>query len=38
VAERILHVWQLSREQWLLHDNEAHEPGLCRSVASVRRR
>jgi hypothetical protein len=36
-AERILQVWRLSREQWHL-GNLRDESGLCRSVASVRRR
>ena len=36
-ADRILHVWKLSQEQWLLHDGRTDESGLCRSVASVRR-
>jgi hypothetical protein len=36
-AERILQVWKLSQEQWLLHDIRTDESGLCRSVASVRR-
>jgi hypothetical protein len=36
-AERILQVWKLSQEQWLLSGQPAHEPGLCRSVASLRR-
>jgi hypothetical protein len=36
--ERVLLVWQLSVEQWELLGRAPHEPGLCRSVASVRRR
>jgi hypothetical protein len=36
-ADRILHVWKLSQEQWLLQDGHTDESGLCRSVASVRR-
>jgi hypothetical protein len=36
-AERILQVWKLSQEQWLLRDERTDESGLCRSVASVRR-
>jgi hypothetical protein len=37
-AERILQVWKLSREQWRLSGEQTDESGLCRSVASVRRR
>ena len=37
-AERILQVWRLSRELWQLRGAGVDEPGLCRSVASVRRR
>jgi hypothetical protein len=36
VAERILLVWKLSREQWRLRGDASNE-GLCRSVASIRR-
>ena len=36
-AERVLLVWQLSQEQWELSGQPANEPGLCRSVASLRR-
>jgi hypothetical protein len=36
--ERVLLAWQLSVEQWELLGRKADEPGLCRSVASVRRR
>jgi hypothetical protein len=36
-AERVLQAWRLSVEQWRLR-GEPHEPGLCRSVAHVRRR
>jgi hypothetical protein len=38
VADRVLLVWQLSREQWELSGHPPYEPGLHRSVASVRRR
>ncbi|NOT43272.1 MAG: hypothetical protein HOP14_01570 [Acidobacteria bacterium] len=37
-AERILLTWQISREQATLAGQPLHEPGLCRSVARVRRR
>jgi hypothetical protein len=37
-AERILRVWQLSQEIWQLRGDPPDEPGLCRSVARVRRR
>ena len=37
-AERILQVWRLSQELWRLRGDLPHEPGLSRSVASVRRR
>jgi hypothetical protein len=37
-AERILHVWRLSRELWELRGERVDESGLCQSVASVRRR
>jgi len=36
-ADRIEFVWQLSVEQWRLAGLYPDEPGLCRSVASVRR-
>jgi hypothetical protein len=36
--ERVLLVWRLSVEQWQLLGRAPDEPGLCRSVASVRRR
>jgi hypothetical protein len=36
-AERILRVWQLSQEIWQLRGDLPDEPGLCRSVARVRR-
>jgi hypothetical protein len=36
-AERVLRVWELTLEQWRL-GNLPDESGLCRSVASVRRR
>ena len=38
VADRLALVWQLSLEQWRLAGFPPHEPGLCRSVADVRRR
>jgi len=34
--QRVQLVWTLSQEQWALHGHR-HEPGLCRSVASIRR-
>ena len=37
-TERVLLAWRLSHELWQLHGDPPHEPGLCRSVASVRRR
>jgi hypothetical protein len=37
-AERVLQVWRLSRELWELRGERVDEPGLCRSVARVRRR
>jgi len=37
-AERVLQVWRLSQEQWTLAGHPPDESGLCRSVASVRRR
>ena len=37
-AERVLEVWRLSVEQWRLRrGGTTDEPGLCRSVARVRR-
>jgi predicted nucleotidyltransferase len=36
-AERVALVWRLSVEQWRLAGLYRDEPGLCRSVASVRR-
>ena len=36
--ERVMRVWKLSVEQWELLGRAPDEPGLCRSVASVRRR
>jgi hypothetical protein len=36
--QRVMRVWQLSVEQWGLLGRAPDEPGLCRSVASVRRR
>ena len=37
-AARVVQVWRLSRELWLLRGENPDEPGLCRSVARVRRR
>ena len=37
-AERVLHTWRLSVEQWRLKGDLPDEPGLCRSVARVHRR
>jgi hypothetical protein len=37
-AERVHQVWRLSRELWELRGERVDEPGLCRSVARVRRR
>ena len=37
-AERVLHAWRLSEEIWRLRGDLPHEPGLCRSIESVRRR
>ena len=37
VAVRVLQVWKLSEEQWRLRGEWTHEPGLCRSVARLRR-
>ena len=37
-AERVVRVWQLSQEVWRLRGTLPDEPGLCRSVARVRRR
>ena len=36
-AERVLRVWTLSQELWRLKGELRHEPGLCRSVARIRR-
>jgi hypothetical protein len=36
-SERLLHVWRLSVELWQWRGEFRDEPGLCRSVASVRR-
>jgi hypothetical protein len=36
--ERVLQVWRLSVEQWELLGRPTDEPGLCRSVAGIRRR
>jgi hypothetical protein len=37
-GERVLQAWRLSQELWRLRGERVDEPGLCRSVASVRRR
>jgi hypothetical protein len=37
-SEQMMLTWTLSREQWELATGTAHEPGLHRSVATVRRR
>jgi hypothetical protein len=37
-AERVMHAWQLSLEQWQLAGHAPDEPRLCRSVARVTRR
>ena len=37
-AERILQVWRLTQEIWRLRGDLSDEPGLCRSIARVRRR
>jgi hypothetical protein len=37
-AERVLQAWRLSQEVWRLRGDLPDEPGLCRSVARVRRR
>jgi hypothetical protein len=37
-AERVLQVWRLSQELWRLRGDRPDEPGLSRSVASIRRR
>ena len=36
-AERVLRVWTLSQELWRLKGELRDEPGLCRSVARIRR-
>jgi hypothetical protein len=36
--QRVLLVWQLSVEQWEMLGRGPYEPGLSRSVASIRRR
>lgn len=38
VEERIAMVWRLSLEQWQIATGERYEPGLHRSVESIRRR
>jgi hypothetical protein len=37
-SARALEAWRLSQELWRLNGGPPHEPGLCRSVARVRRR
>jgi len=37
-SDRILQVWRLSQEMWRLRGDTTDEPGLCRSVARLRRR
>jgi hypothetical protein len=37
-ADRVQLVWTLSRQLWSLRGERVDEPGLCRSVANVRRR
>ena len=37
-ADRVALVWTLTEEQWRLSGKWSDEPGLCRSVASIRRR
>jgi hypothetical protein len=37
-GERVIQVWRLSQELWRLRGELPDEPGLCRSVARVRRR
>ncbi|MEO7157318.1 MAG: hypothetical protein ABI039_07150 [Vicinamibacterales bacterium] len=37
-SDRVLLAWRLSVEQWQLMGRHPDEPGLCRSVASLRRR
>jgi hypothetical protein len=37
VGVRVLEVWTLSEEQWRLRGEFPDEPGLCRSVARIRR-
>ncbi len=37
-SARVDYVWRLSVEQWELLGRKADEPGLCRSVARLRRR
>ena len=37
-TDRILQVWRLSQQMWRLRGDMTDEPGLCRSVARVRRR
>jgi hypothetical protein len=37
-SDRILQVWRLSQQMWRLRGDMTDEPGLCRSVARLRRR
>jgi len=37
-SERALQAWRLSVEQWQMIGRQPDEPGLCRSIASLRRR
>jgi hypothetical protein len=37
VEMRVLQVWRLSEAQWRLRGEFPNEPGLCRSVARLRR-
>ena len=36
-GERLMYAWRLSQELWRLRGELPDEPGLCRSVARVRR-
>jgi len=36
-SERLLQTWRLSQQIWQLRGDPPHEPGLSRSVASIRR-
>jgi hypothetical protein len=37
-VQRLGQAWRLSQELWRLSGRDPHESGLCRSVASIRRR